>query len=244
MMIQSIIRTLITYIVILVLTIIGALLIIVVGLLKSPYAPFNNRVIRIWASSIIRSSGTRLTVEGKERLDPRQPYVYISNHLSTFDIIATAYILPGTVRFIAKKELFRIPLFAQGMAAAGMIKIDRGNSEEARKTISEAVRVVKNGVSIIVFPEGTRSRTGQIQNFKKGGFILALSGQIPIVPISISGSQYVNRKNSPILRPGRIKLKILEPIETEGMTMEDRNRLLQTVRQKIIDHYEPDCNKA
>jgi 1-acyl-sn-glycerol-3-phosphate acyltransferase len=200
-------------------------------------------VIRIWARAILFVAGAKLEVEGHDNLDPDQPYVFMANHLSTFDIPATALILPGTVRFIAKKELFKIPLFSHGMSAVGMIKIDRGNSEEARKTINEAVEILRKGVSIIIFPEGTRSRTGEIQPFKKGGFILAMNSQIPIVPVSISGSQYVQRKKSLVLVRGNIKIRILPPVNTAGLKLEDRNTLVQDVRNRIIDAYDPEFNK-
>ncbi len=243
MIIFSSIRTLYIYLMSFLITGIGAVLVIFYGLLVNPFAEFNNRVIRRWARAILSVAGVKLEVEGKEHLNPDQPYVYMVNHLSTFDIPATALILPGTVRFIAKKELFRIPLFSMGMRAVGMIKIDRGNSEEARKTINEAVVTLRQGVSIIIFPEGTRSRTGEIQPFKKGGFILAVNSQNPIVPVSISGSQYVQRKKSLVLVPGRIRIRIMPPLRTEGMGMEERNTLLKEVRDQIIDAYDPGFNK-
>jgi len=167
----------------------------------------------------------------------------MANHESLFDILGAVASIPGTARFIAKKELFRIPIFAQGMKFVGMIKIDRGNSAQARQTINDAIKVIKNGVSVIMFPEGTRSKDGSIKPFKKGGFILATTGKIPIVPMVISGSHRIMRKRSLHLQKGKFKIEFLDPIQIEDKGFEDRNLLVNEVRQKIIDHYDEEYNK-
>jgi len=242
MIIKSLVRTILTWIQIIVTTFLAAIFGLLYGLFINPFSPVVNGVIRIWAKGILWVSGTKLHVEGHEKLEINRPYIYMSNHLSTFDILALMKILPGTIRFIAKKELFKLPIFGHGMAAVGMIKIDRGNSAEARKTINKTLDTIKKGVSVIIFPEGTRSRDGKIHKFKKGGFILALNGHIPIVPVSISGSQYVNRKKSLLLTPGRIKIRILDAIDTSDMKFDDRHRLLDTVYQQIVSNYDSKYN--
>ncbi|MEJ2545447.1 MAG: lysophospholipid acyltransferase family protein, partial [Calditrichaceae bacterium] len=146
------------------------------GLFSTYSDPINN-FIRFWAKTILKISGIKVEIVGLENVNPEIPVVYMANHGSLFDILASFYAIPGAARFIAKKELFRIPFFAQGMQIVGMIKIDRGNSAKARATINEAIDVMKKGVSVIIFPEGTRSREGNIRPFKKGGVILAINGK-------------------------------------------------------------------
>lgn len=215
---------------------------IVMGLFKT-YSDSINNFIRFWARTILRISGIKVEIVGQENPDPHIPTVYLSNHGSLFDILAAIYSIPGTVRFIAKKELFRIPIFAQGMKLAGMIKIDRGNSVKARRTIEEAINIMRKGVSVIIFPEGTRSREGNIRPFKKGGVILAINGKFPIIPTAISGSFHIMKKNSLHLRKGKIKVHFTEPILTDSYQIADRNILVEKVRNRIIENYDPEYNR-
>lgn len=223
-------------------TFICSIIAIVIGLFKS-YSDSMDNFIRFWAKFILSLSGIKIEIIGRENLNPEKPVVYLSNHGSLFDILAAVYSIPGTVRFIAKKELFRIPFFAQGMKLAGMIKIDRGNSAKARKTIEQAIGIMRKGVSVIIFPEGTRSREGNIRPFKKGGIILAINGNFPIIPITISGSFHIMKKNSLYLRKGKIKVHFAEPISTDSYQVSDRNTLVKIVRNIIIDKYDPDFNR-
>ena len=211
----------------------------VIGGLFNPYSRFVNGVIRNWAKSIIKASGIKVEVEGLDRFDHNQPYIVMSNHQGNFDILVLGQYLPLTARFVAKKELFRIPLFAQGMKLAGMISIDRGNSAKARAALQKTIDVLKGGVSLIIFPEGTRSKDGQIHRFKKGGFILALETGIPILPVSISGSRHIMEKNSIRLRKGRIKIVFDQPIDPTNYTFAERNKLVEKVRDVIIKNFDP-----
>jgi 1-acyl-sn-glycerol-3-phosphate acyltransferase len=215
---------------------------ITMGLFSTYSDPINN-FIRFWSRTILRISGIKVEIIGLENVDPDIPTVYLSNHGSLFDILAAVYAIPGTVRFIAKKELFRIPIFAQGMKIVGMIKIDRGNSAKARATINEAVDIMKKGVSVIVFPEGTRSREGNIRPFKKGGVILAINGKFPIIPVAISGSFHIMKKNNLLLRKGKIKVHFVESINTDNYQIADRNILNDKVRDLIVENFDPDYNR-
>ncbi|NOX89975.1 MAG: 1-acyl-sn-glycerol-3-phosphate acyltransferase [Calditrichaeota bacterium] len=217
-------------------TIVCSLASIAVGIFN-PFSETVNRVIRFWAKSILKVAGVKVKVYGKEKLNPDQPYIFIANHQGTFDILAGVVSIPGTMRFIAKKELFRVPIFAQGMRAVGMIPIDRGNSKEARKTINEAVETLQKGVSVLIFPEGTRSETGEIKPFKKGGFILALKSGLPIVPMVFSGSLQIMKKKSKRLNRGTIHVYFLDPVDTTKYSFETRNELIANVREQIINHY-------
>ncbi|MEJ2052831.1 MAG: lysophospholipid acyltransferase family protein [Calditrichaceae bacterium] len=212
------------------------------GLIE-PYSDTVNNFIRFWSRTILFVSGIKLEIVGREVVDTKTPTVYMANHGSLFDILATTVAIPGTARFIAKKELFRFPFFAQGMKLTGMIKIDRGNSAKARKTISEAVESMKKGVSVIIFPEGTRSREGNIKPFKKGGVILAINGKFPIIPMAISGSFHIMKKNNLILQKGTIKVHFTERIDTDNFDISDRNKLIEKVRNSIIEKYDPEYNR-
>ena len=203
----------------------------------NPYSRLTNGIIRTWAKSILYISGVKVEVKGLENIDPTRSYIYMPNHQSAFDILACVVAIPGTVRFIAKKELFRIPIFAQGMLAAGMIPIDRGNSAEAHDTLNRALDKIKNGVSVIIFPEGTRSRDGEIHPFKKGGFYIALLGGIPIVPMVIRGSFQILKKKSLKISHGRIKVEFLPPVETAGRALTERNKLVKEVFRQISDTF-------
>ncbi len=216
---------------------------IVFGLFN-PFSKTVNGVIRLWAKGILWVSGVGLTVHGLENLEPMQPYIFISNHQSAFDILAHVASIPGTVRFIAKQELFRIPIFAQGMRTVGMIPIDRGNSEKARASLNKAIKILKNGVSVIIYPEGTRSPNGEIKPFKKGGFILALKSGLPIVPTVISGSMHILKKKSFHVNRGHIHVYFLPPVDPSEFSFETRNKLVKKVRDMIVTKYKEVTNEA
>ena len=211
--------------------------------LINPYSKSTNAIVRFWARSLLRISGIKIKVIGLDKIDPAQSYVFMSNHQSTFDIMTCLAVLPGAARFLAKKELFRIPIFAQGMKAVGMIPIDRSNSKKARASLDKAVEEIKNGVSVIIFPEGTRTRDGNIQPFKKGGFILAIKGGIPIAPMVLTGAMQVMQKKDLHLQKGSISIEFLDPIDTSNFSYTQRNELIDNIRDKIIARYE-ETNKV
>lgn len=207
------------------------------GIFK-PYSRMVDGIIRLWAKGILKVAGVKVIVHGQEKLRKDQPYIFISNHQGAFDILAGVVAIPVTMRFIAKKELFRIPIFAQGMRAVGMIPIDRGNSEQARRSLEEAAQTLQKGVSVLIFPEGTRSLDGNIKPFKKGGFVLALKSGLPIMPMVFSGSLNILRKKSIKVHKGTIHVYFLDEVDTSKYSFEKRNELLKNVRQQIVDFYE------
>ncbi len=192
-------------------------------------------IMNKWAKSILILAGVKIEVKGLEQLAQDESYIFISNHASLLDIPAVLTGLPFNLRFLVKKELFEIPLFGRALLMAGHIKIDRGNLESAVKSLRKgAITLKERGCSALVFAEGTRSLTGEVGRFKKGGIILALSMGIPIVPVSISGSRSLASKGDLKIKSGKITMTIGKPIPTEGMDVSDRNRLLEATRDEVI----------
>jgi len=197
-----------------------------------------HKVARMWARSIMFASRIKVTVIGLANIDPTQSYVYMSNHQSNFDIPVLLAYLPVQFRWLAKAELFKIPIFGRAMRGAGYIKIDRYNQESAFESINEAARKMKNGVSAMIFPEGTRSRDGNIRSFKKGGFVMALNAGVPIVPIVLKGTWTIMDKSSLRINTGEVSLNILAPIATTGYTRETKDDLIKSVRAAIRQGFE------
>jgi 1-acyl-sn-glycerol-3-phosphate acyltransferase len=190
---------------------------------------------RLWSRVILGVPGVKLDVNVRVPLDPRRPYVFMPNHASAVDIWAVFVAIPASFRFIAKKQLARIPLFGWAMAAGRFIFIDRQNAVSARRSIEEAARRIGSGQSVIIFPEGTRTRDGKLGAFKKGGFHLALDSGADIVPVAIHGSREIMPRGAALIRPGRVRLEVDAPIPTAGLKPTDREALLIRVRGRIAE---------
>jgi 1-acyl-sn-glycerol-3-phosphate acyltransferase len=162
----------------------------------------------------------------------------MANHQSDFDILIALAYIPVQFRWIAKKELFSIPVFGTAMKNAGYVEIDRHNREKSLQSIDEAALRIRSGKSIMTFPEGTRSREGEIKAFKQGAFHLAIKSGVPIVPVSIIGSDRIMPKRSVRIKPGQIKLVIGEPIDVKSFDIEKRYELIEKVRNTIIKNYD------
>jgi 1-acyl-sn-glycerol-3-phosphate acyltransferase len=162
----------------------------------------------------------------------------MSNHQSNFDIPVLLAYLPVQFRWLAKAELFKIPIFGRAMRGAGYVKIDRFNQESAFESINEAARKMKNGVSIMIFPEGTRSRDGNIRPFKKGGFFMAVDAGVPIVPVILLGTWTLMDKSSLRINTGEVSLNIETPIATTDYTRDNKDDLIESVRAVICDGFE------
>ncbi len=188
---------------------------------------------RWWARIQLLVSGVRVTVRGFEHLDKESPYIYMSNHQGSYDIFALLSCLPVQFRWIAKKELFAIPIFGWAMRAANYISIDRSGKRKALESIEWAAHKIRGGVSVVIFPEGTRSRNGSIQPFKRGGFTLAIKSGVPIIPITIDGSWDVMPRESMRVRPGEIRVSIDRAIQTTSFSMRERNVLMEKVREAL-----------
>ena len=207
----------------------------------------SDRVIdlaRLWSRIVLGFAGVKVQVQGANRLSRNQTYVFMANHLSAVDIWALYVALPVRVRMIAKKQLSMIPLFGWAMASGRFIFVDRGNAVAARRSIEEAKRRIRGGHSVLIFPEGTRSRDGRLGAFKKGGFHLAIDSGVPVVPVALVGTRECMPRSSLLLRSGVVRVTFGEPVPTTGLTDSDRHVLLERVRSTIGGMLSPEMAPA
>jgi len=207
--------------------------IIIAGLFdKEKY--YTGKLIKIWARWVVWSTGIQYEIDGLDNLNLDKQYIFMSNHESALDIVLGLAAIPFNIVFLAKKELFRVPIFGWAMNSAGMIKIDRQNPEIARRSVSGAVETLKHSsFSTLIYPEGTRSNGEELLPFKKGGFILAIRTQLPVVPITILGAGNVLPKGTLAIKKSHIKIIIDAPIETRGMEFKNKEILVQDCRNII-----------
>ncbi len=177
--------------------------------------------------------GIRLKVRGLEKLDHNRGYVYVGNHRSHVDGAAVFRTVPGDVRFLIKKEAFRIPLVSFALSTMGMIEVDRSNPEASSRSIDRAVSEIRSGHSVILFPEGTRSRQSNMLPFKKGAFVLAIKSQAPVVPFTLIGAEQALPPDTILLYGGEVELIFHDPIETTGLSLENREQLLQQAQTRV-----------
>lgn len=191
---------------------------------------------KLWARTIIAASGVRVEVRGEENLPGNSAMIVASNHQGYFDIFVLMAFLPLRLGWIAKKELYRIPLFNFAMRRYGNIMIDRSSRERARRSLQSAAEKIRRGQSVLIFPEGTRSPDGKVHGFKKGCYYLAEASEAPVVPVSISGSFQVMPKKAFRLNPGTIHVVIGEPVTLHGFSDPDSNGFLDRLRRTIIEN--------
>lgn len=208
--------------------------VIVGGLLRlDGFDRLYERAVRRWALGLLRAAGVSVRVIGMERVPRDRPVIFASNHQSWFDILTLGAHLPRGVRFVSKKELAKVPVMGSAMRHAGHIFIDRQNRQQAFVAYEEAAGVIRGGMSAVVFPEGTRSRTGELLPFKKGPFVLAIASRVPLVPVYCAGTFGILPKGRLRVRPRPVALYVGEPISTEGLTYDDRDALRQRTREAI-----------
>jgi 1-acyl-sn-glycerol-3-phosphate acyltransferase len=182
-----------------------------------------------WAKGILRASGVRAELRGKENADPGAARIYVCNHQSFFDIFVLLSTLPVNFKFVLKQELMKIPILGFTMKRARYIAIDRSNPRSAARSMNLAVERIKEGASLVVFPEGTRSEDGRLQPFKKGGFLLSLKSGCPLVPVTISGTNRIAAKGSLCIRPGKVTVTIGEAVPVEGYNKRNLNELVELI---------------
>lgn len=198
----------------------------------------SRRIARFWAKIILCFSQIKVEVIGRENIITERPQIFMANHQGDFDIPIFLAHIPVDFLWTAKKELFRVPIFGRVMRKAGYIEIDRQDREKAMKGLEEAGGEINKGVSIATFPEGTRSSDGKILPFKQGMFHIAIQTGIPIVPITIIGSDKIMPKGTLKVSRGEIIMVIDKPVEAGEYTIESRTALIEKVREIIVANHE------
>lgn len=201
---------------------------IILFLLKAKDKHFH-WMIRQWAKSILFFSGVRLNVIGKEQLSKGQSYIFVSNHSSLYDIPIMICALDYNLRIIYKKELQKVPIFGWGLSKTPYIPIEREDPRKAMESLDEALTAIRSGDSVIVYPEGTRSRDGKIQAFKRGAFLLAARAGKPIVPITIIGSWEIKPPQGKIIRSRKVEFIIHPPILNQAFTKDSEKKLMEEI---------------
>ena len=192
-----------------------------------------DRLIRLWARSLVAAAGIDLHLENAAVLDPKQRYILVANHYSYFDIPCILAAVPQPIRFMAKASLFKIPIFGWSIGRAGFIPIDRKNRRTAVKSFDLAVERIRKGNTIVIFPEEGRSRNREMRPFQRGAFLLGIKSELPMVPMAVDGTYDVFRVGAKRVTPGRVTLKIGTPIVTVGTTLKDKDRLATESRAQI-----------
>jgi 1-acyl-sn-glycerol-3-phosphate acyltransferase len=192
-----------------------------------------DEVPRTWSERLLAVCGIRVHVSGLEHVERLGPCIFVSNHLSFVDIWALLVALPGSLRFVGKRELFRIPVFGTALRASGQIPIDRANLRAAKGSFETAGRLLRQGHSAVVFPEGTRSRDGTLQPLKKGAFVLAIATQHPVVPVAVQGTFGILPRGGIVPRAGRVVVRIGPPIPTAGLAYDDRDALVERAAREM-----------
>ncbi len=204
----------------------------------SPNENQSHRVARLWAKILLIMTSVRVQVTGKENLKEGQSHVFMVNHQSVFDIFVLLAHIPVQFRWIVKKELFKVPVFGQAMRNAGYIEIDRQNHEKALQSLDIAARKIREGKSVMTFPEGTRSKDGKIKPFKQGMFYLAVQSGVPVIPVTLIGTAEIMTKNSLKIFPKKVKMVIDKPIDVSNYSIENRSELITLVQNIITQNYE------
>jgi 1-acyl-sn-glycerol-3-phosphate acyltransferase len=191
-----------------------------------------------WARTILWICGIKVHVNGLEHVDPNAPRIYMTNHQSFFDIFGLLACLPVDFKFILKQELMKIPFLGPAMRKAGYIGIERDDPRKAVESMKQAADRIKNGASVLIFPEGTRSPDGRLQGFKRGGFNLAIKAGCDIVPIGIRDSFRIATKGSLKIKKGAFWLSIGRPISLSGLGKRDIPQLMEQVRSEMVKQME------
>lgn len=188
-----------------------------------------------WARSICAAGGVTVSVTGTEKLDAEKPYIFAANHQSQFDILALQGFLGIDFRWLAKKELFKVPIWGPAMRKAGYIPVDRSRGRQALKSLGEAAQKIAAGTSVIIFPEGTRTKDGKMQDFKAGAMVLAIKSGVDIVPVAIKGTYEILPKGKLLMKPGTVTIRVGNPIATKNRTSKDKHALAKILQEEVTE---------
>lgn len=210
-----------------------SLLTMIIAMIRST-SPWVDRVIRLWARLLVRAAGIDLQVENGERIDPAKRYILVANHYSYLDIPCILTAIPQPIRFMAKISLFKVPIFGWALTRAGFIPIDRKNRRTAVKSFDMAAQRIRQGNTIVIFPEEGRTRVREMRPFQRGAFLLALKSEKTIVPMALDSTFDIwPAGDFWRIRPGRVTIRVGTPIETAGLTVRDKERLLNESREQV-----------
>jgi len=215
---------------------VSTLVLSILAMVVAIFDPEGNKchiIARLWAKSIMVASRVKTKIIGIENLKSSSPVILMSNHQGYFDIFAYLAYLPIQFRWLAKESLFKIPFLGWGMRRAGYISIDRSSLKKGYRSLNEAAEKIKSGKNVLIFPEGTRSKDGKLLPFKVGGFTLAIKAKVNIIPMAITGSYKIMPKNRFTVKPGKIIIRIGEPIDISEISIKEKETLMNKVREKI-----------
>ena len=234
-----IVRTLLFYVMLVGQVLVYGTFVIVVSVFGMRARPGNilDRIPRLFSRGVMGAAGVKVVVYNPEKILGEQTAVYVANHVSWFDIFALASLLPH-YRFIAKAELRKVPIFGPAAGKIAAIYVDRKNRKAAFDAYRTAAAQVKEGVSVVVCPEGTRGNSYALRPFKKGPFVLAIAAQVPIVPVVVYGTREVQPKGAYRVRPATIEITVLDAIPTAGSGYDDRDTLMRQVWSPMASELE------
>lgn len=204
---------------------------VVLASLRDPRG--SDGLLHVWGREALRIAGVESVVEGLEKI-PERTCVFASNHQSHFDALLTFTHIRKHIRYVAKRELFQIPIFGRAMRAAGNIEVNRAGGRGDHRTLARAIQVAQERTSVLFYPEGTRSEDGVLRPFRKGAAVFAIQAQMPIVPLGVAGTKDILRKKSLAIHRGcAAALVIGDPIPTEGLNEQDRDALTERIRDEV-----------
>ncbi len=196
---------------------------------------FQHKCARLWSKLILGTSGIHARAVGLENVDTLRPHVFCSNHLSLMDTPAIFVSMPVQCRIMAKKVLFNLPFLGWHLRRSGHLPVDRQSPKAALRSLEAAAARVREGASVVFFPEGTRSRTGETGEFKHGAALLAIKAGVPLLPVAVCGTREVLKPDTLHVRPGNVTVRFGAPIETTGFTHRDAGRLTEIARGVILE---------
>jgi 1-acyl-sn-glycerol-3-phosphate acyltransferase len=195
-----------------------------------------HQISRVWSRMLLKVSGVKMRVVGLENIDPGSAYVFVANHRSFMDVPVLLAYLPLQFRFLAKKGLFLIPFLGTHLRRAGHLAVVKDNPRASLKSMTDAARILRQpGMSVMLFPEGGRSKDGELQNFIEGAAYIAVKAGVPVIPIAMMGTREVLPMGSLQIMSGTVELRIGDPIPTAKLTMKDRADLTQTMHDRVED---------